>query len=371
MAREPGVAERGVRRAGPVVIAGGGTGGHVFPGLAVARELRARRPDRAVEWIGAAGGFEERLAPEAGLPTLLLPLAGMARTGLWRRLRAVALAGWATLRLAVRFAMRRPALLIGVGGFASGPAVLAGAMIGTPTLLLEQNALAGATNRWLSRFVRAAAITFPESAAGLKCRAVVTGNPVRADIAAIPPRPARPVTEILGFGGSRGARALNGAWCGALPLLRDLPVHFVLQTGAHELERVTQAAASSGVRAEVLPFIDDMPARLAAADLVISRAGATTVAELTAAGRAALLVPFPFAANNHQLANARSLAAAGAAALIEQTDLTPERLASEVRALVGAPEKIAAMSRQARNLARADAAARVADLAEELLGGQP
>lgn len=349
-----------------VVFAGGGTGGHVFPGLAVAHELRRRDPSRPIEWIGAQGGLEERLVPREGIELHVLPLRGMARMGALNSIRAAALATSASVRLALLFARRRPALLVGVGGFASGPAVLAGAMLGVPALLLEQNAIAGATNRWLSRVARAVAATFPESASGLRCRVEVTGNPVRAEIAAIAPRADGPVRAVLGFGGSRGARALNDAWAGALPLLRDLPLTYVLQTGSDDHAKVSAAAQAAGVEADVRPFLDDMPARLAAADVVVSRSGATTVAELTTAGRTAVLVPFPAAAHDHQRANALALADRGAAILLDQKDLTPERLAAEVRGLCSDPARVAAMSRAARSLGRPDAAVRVADLAVEL-----
>lgn len=351
----------------PIVIAGGGTGGHVFPGLALGQEVRLRQPDRPVEWIGAQGGLEERLVPQAGLPLRALPMAGMAKRGTGQRLTAGLLAASATLRLALGFLSRRPALVVGVGGFASGPAVLAAALLGIPTLLLEQNAIAGATNRHLARWARAAAVSFAESAAGFSCRTVVTGNPVRPEIAAIPERPPGPVREILGFGGSRGARPLNLAWIGALPLLRDLPVKLVLQTGTDDLEAVRTAAGPNPANMEILPFFDDMPARLARADLVVCRAGATTVAELAAAGRAAILVPFPQAANDHQTANARALADQGAALMLPQTDLTPERLAAQLRDLTGTPERVTAISRAARALGKPDATQRVAALAFELI----
>ncbi len=351
-----------------IVFAGGGTGGHVFPGLAVARELGRRHPGRRVEWIAATGGLEERLVPQAGLPLLRLRLAGIARMGALHGVWAALLAGWATLRLMARFVARRPALLVGVGGFASGPAVLAGALTGVPALLLEQNAVGGATNRMLSRWADAVAASFPESAQGFRGRVVVTGNPVRDEVAAIAPRPSGPLRTVLGFGGSRGARALNDAWCGALPLLADVPVTFVLQTGPTDRDRVAAAAAPLGERAQVHAFLDDMPQRLAAADLVVSRAGATTVAELTAAGRAALLVPFPGAANDHQAANARALEAHGAALVVDQEDLTPARLADAVRGLAAEPARLDTMGAAARALGRPDATRRVADLADELLG---
>ena len=353
-----------------IVFAGGGTGGHVFPGLAVARELRRRDPARPLEWIGAIGGLEERLVPQDGFPLLALRLSGMARLGAAARIAAAARATIATLRLGARFARRRPLLLVGVGGFASGPALLAGRLLGTPTMILEQNAVAGATNRWLSRFADAAAAAFAESAGDLKCRVVVTGNPVRDDVAAIPPRAEGPARLVLGFGGSRGARALDEAWIGALPLLKDSGLRFALQTGADDQEKVAAAARAAGVEADVRPFFDDMPARLAAADLVVARAGATTVAELAAAGRPSLLVPFPFAANDHQKANAEAFAARGAAVALDQRELTPERLAAEVGALARDPSRLAAMAAAARAAAHPDAAARAADLAEELARGR-
>lgn len=352
-----------------VIIAGGGTGGHIFPGLALARAIQAREPRRPVSWIGARGGLEESLVASAGLPLRVLPLRGMARAGLLGALRAALLAGSATLRLILVFLQTRPALLVGVGGFASGPAVLAAALLGVPTLLLEQNAIVGATNRYLSRVATASAVSFPESAGGLRGRVVVTGNPVRLEIAAIEPLSDPPPRRVLAFGGSRGARALNDAWIGALPLLSALDVEFVLQTGPDDLARVN-AAAAGYPNVSVLAFIDDMPRRLANSSLVVARAGATTVAELTAAGRPSLLIPFPFAANDHQRANARALANAGAAVVIEQNDLTPERLAHEVRALLGEPKRLVAMASAARALGRADATDRVADVACSLLEGR-
>lgn len=357
------------REGAPVVIAGGGTGGHVFPGIAVARELRRLRPERPIEWIGARGGMEERLVPGEGITLTLLPLAGAARLGLARKLKAGGLALLGTMRCVARFLKRRPVLLIGVGGFASGPAALAALVLGVPLLLLEQNATPGATNRWLSSRAAATAVSFEEGREKLKGRVVVTGNPVRDDIAKIEPRRRGEVREVLSFGGSRGAQSLNEAWMGAARLLEDLSLRFVIQTGPRDLERVSQALAATRLDADVRAFLDDMPARLASADLVVSRSGATTVAELTAAGRASLLVPFPFAAGDHQRANARALERAGAALMLDPDDLSAASLAARVRELVSDAARIDAMSQAARGLARPDAASRVADLALEVAGG--
>lgn len=352
-----------------VVIAGGGTGGHVFPGLALAQELLRRQPRREVQWIGACGGLEERLVPRERIPLLTLRMAGAARLGLLMKVRAVALAGWATLRLFARFLARRPALLIGVGGFASGPAVLAALLLGVPTMLLEQNAVPGATNRLLSRFVRVTAASFDASKKQLRGKVEVTGNPVRSEISAIPPFDSKSVRRVLGFGGSRGARSINRAWVEGVAHLTDLPVEFFLQTGSADKQVVEDAVIASGLKATVVEFIDDLPREMARADLLVCRAGATTVAEITAAGRAAVLIPYPFAAHDHQRANARSLAERDAAVIIDPDDLNGKVLADTLRELVGDPERVGRLAANARSLGRADATERVADVAESLISG--
>lgn len=352
-----------------IVIAGGGTGGHVYPGLALASELRRRRPERPLVWIGARGGLEERIVPREEIPLVLLPLAGVAGRGVLRGVTALWLAAAATARLLVRFARRRPAIAVGVGGFASGPAILAALLLGVPTLLLEQNSIPGRTNRVLAPFAGAIAVSFEESAAHVRGRVEYTGNPVRAEIVAIEPRAHDRLATLLSFGGSRGARAINEAWIAALPSLADLDIDIVLQTGDADEVRVRDAAEASGARTEVHAFLHDMPRRLAEADLVVGRSGATTVAELTAAGRPSILVPFPAAADDHQRANARALESRGAAVVIDPDDLDPQALVSAVRALANAPDRLARMADAARALGRPDAAARVADLVESLLGG--
>ncbi|UCF69168.1 MAG: undecaprenyldiphospho-muramoylpentapeptide beta-N-acetylglucosaminyltransferase [Acidobacteriota bacterium] len=365
-----------------IVIAGGGTGGHVFPGLAVADELRRRHPHWPLLWIGASGGVEERLVPRAQIALSVLPMAGLAGQGLARGLRASWLAASATVRLLLRFIRRRPLVLVGVGGFASGPAVLAALLLGVPTLLLEQNAIPGRTTRALARFASAVAVSFPASGDLLRGRTVLTGNPVRTEIASVPERGDRPVRRVLSFGGSRGAQALNEAWIAALGALARLPLVFTLQTGEEDLARVREAAraareagpavsekARATAHVEVLAFLDDMPRRLAEADVVVARAGATTVAELTAAGRASILVPYPFAADDHQRANARALADGGAAVVIDPDELSGERLREEIERLAHDPKRVSAIGTAARRLGRPDAARRVADLIVKLAGG--
>lgn len=353
-----------------VVIAGGGTGGHVFPGLALAQALRRRDPAREIGWIGARSGLEATLVPRAGLPLTLLPMGGLLGRGVLQRLVALAQAGLAYLRCLGRFLRRRPSLAVGVGGYASGPAVLAAATLRVPTLLLEQNAVPGATNRWLSRVARAAAVSFPETQDALACRAVLTGNPVRPEMAAVPPREPGPVRRILVFGGSRGARQINRAFAAAAPELARTELAFTHQTGEADRALVEEAYGSAGLRAEVHDFLHDMPERIAEADLVVCRAGATTVAELAAAGRAALYIPFPHATHDHQRANARRMTEAGAAELLDPDALTPETLVSALSRLAADPAAVDRMGRRARSLARPDAAERIADLAEELAGGR-
>jgi UDP-N-acetylglucosamine--N-acetylmuramyl-(pentapeptide) pyrophosphoryl-undecaprenol N-acetylglucosamine transferase len=352
-----------------LVIAGGGTGGHVFPGLAVAAELRRRDPKRRLRWIGARGGLEATLVPRAGLPLSLLPMGGLLGRGPLQKLSALILAALAYLRCLASFLVHRPALAVGVGGYASGPALLAAATLRVPTLLLEQNAVPGSTNRWLSRVARVAAITFPETAEALACRAEVTGNPVRAELAAVPERRPGPVRHVLVFGGSRGAHQINLAAARAAPAIAETGLHLVHQTGEEDFALVESAYREAKVPGEVRAFLHDMAERYATADLVVCRAGATTVAELTAVGRAALLVPFPHATADHQRANASRLAEAGAAAVLDPDELGPESLVASLRRLADDPERVDAMGRRARALGHADAAGRIADLAEELLEG--
>jgi UDP-N-acetylglucosamine--N-acetylmuramyl-(pentapeptide) pyrophosphoryl-undecaprenol N-acetylglucosamine transferase len=298
-------------------------------------------------------------------------MGGLLGRGLLQRAGALVQAAAAYLRCLGRFVRRRPSLAVGVGGYASGPAVLAAATLRVPTLLLEQNAVPGATNRWLSRLARAAAVSFPETGSALACRTELTGNPVRPEMAAVPSREPGPVRRILVFGGSRGARQINRAFAGAAAALARTELSLTHQTGEADRAEVERAYREAGVRAEVRAFLHDMPARLAVADLVVCRAGATTVAELAAAGRAALLIPFPHATHDHQRANARRMNEAGAAELLDPDELTPETLVACLTRLASDPVLVDRMGRRARSLARPDAAERIADLAVELAGGRP
>ncbi len=356
-----------------IAFAGGGTGGHLFPALAVASELRRRHPLADIVFVGGARGLETRLVPQAGFPLRTLPLSGLKGARLLSRLVASAAAGLAVVRCLAWFVSRRPRLVVGVGGYASGPAVLAAWLLRIPTLLMEQNHFPGATNRWLAP--RADAVCVPSDAAKARLGGIglVTGNPVRPEFAEIGPSPDQSRLALLVFGGSRGARSINRALIGALPRLAAMrpPPRVVHQTGPEEHAAVASAYARQAILdADVRPFLDDMPKQLAGADLVVCRAGATTLAELAAAGRPAILVPFPFAADDHQRANAEAVRDAGAAVVVPDAELDGDRCAAEIVALASDRPRRLGMAAAARTLARPDAALRIADVADALLSRQ-
>jgi UDP-N-acetylglucosamine--N-acetylmuramyl-(pentapeptide) pyrophosphoryl-undecaprenol N-acetylglucosamine transferase len=355
-----------------IVFAAGGTGGHLYPALAVARELKRRRPGASIVFVGGHRGLEHDLVPCAGFPLIELSLSGLKGVGGTRRVRAVAEAAWAVLRLTWWMARRRPDLVIGAGGFASGPAVLAALVLNVRTMVIEQNHLPGATNRWLGPRVDAVCLPADSARARIGGRLFVTGNPVREEFAAIGDPPRRPELSLLVFGGSRGARSINRAMCAALPELSrlDPPPRIVHQTGAADETEVRSAyQLYPDDRYQVHAFLDDMPQRLADADVVVCRAGASTIAELCVAGRPALLIPYPHAADDHQRINAQALGAVGAALVVEDRDLDGPRLAQALAALAGDPERRRAMGQAARLLGRPNATAGIADIAERLLTG--
>ena len=353
-----------------IVFAAGGTGGHLFPALAVAGELRRRHPDAAIVFVGGKRGLETRLVPQAGFPLRTLPVSGLKGTKLGGRLLAGVAAAFAVGRCCTWFLANRPGLVVGAGGYASGPAVLAAWLLRVPTMLMEQNHFPGATNRWLAP--RADAVCVPSGVAKARLRGIglVTGNPVRPEFAAIGPSPNAPRMALLVFGGSRGARSINRAMLAALPQLAAMtpPPRIVHQTGPEEHQAVDLAYAKHpGLEADVRPFLDDMPHRLADADLVVCRAGATTLAELAASGRPAILVPFPFAADDHQRANAEAVRDAGAAVVIEDRNFDGARCAAEIAALALDRPRRLRMATAALTLARPDAAAAIADVSDALL----
>ncbi|HYT65066.1 MAG TPA: undecaprenyldiphospho-muramoylpentapeptide beta-N-acetylglucosaminyltransferase [Vicinamibacterales bacterium] len=356
-----------------VVIGGGGTGGHLYPGIAIAREIVARRPDATVTFAGTARGIETKVVPREGFQLDLLRSAGLKGRSLLAALRGVALlpaSAWDAWRILSR---RRPDVVIGVGGYSSGPVVMLAALRRIPTLLAEQNAVPGLTNRLLSHVVSAAAVTFDSTVSFFGRRGFVAGNPVRPEFLEnagdLPPdsgsRSDR--TRVLIFGGSQGAHAINVAMVAAAPRLAAAGgVDVTHQTGERDVELVRRGYGDAGLQARVEPFIYAMDREMKRADVVVSRAGATTIAELTAAGRASILVPLPTAADDHQKKNAEVLARAGAADLIEQKDLTGAVLSQRVLLLAADAERRQRMAEAARKLARPDAAKVIVDRVLEL-----
>lgn len=355
-----------MRTEAPVLILAGGSGGHIFPGIAVANALR--RHGVPVVWLGSRHGLENRLVPAAGIALETISVSGLRGKGAlavlaapYRLLRALAQALAVLRRL-------RPRAAISFGGFAAGPGGLAAWLSGVPLTVHEQNRIPGLTNRVLARFARRRLAGFPDAFAG--DRAIWVGNPVRAAIADLPAPEQRLAGDhgalrLLVIGGSQGARALNAALPAALAQLDDCAIAVRHQCGAGAVEATRAAYAGLQVAAEVEEFIDDMAAAYAATDLVVCRAGALTLAELCAAGVAAILVPFPAAVDDHQTANAGFLVDAGAALLLPQSTLSPSTLATAIRTLAGQPERRLAMASAARALARPDAAQRVAELCLE------
>lgn len=355
-----------------IVFAGGGTGGHLYPALAVADELKRRNGSVSIRFVGADRGMETQLVPEAGYPLKTLPLHGMKGAGLPGKLKAVFAAALAVLSCIASMAGARPDLVIGVGGYASGPAVLAARLLMVRTMILEQNHFPGATNRWLAGWVNRICVPSQSARSRFGNRGEITGNPVRAAFTRIGEPPLADRLSILVFGGSRGAGSINRAMTAAAAGLAGLnsPPAIVHQTGEADLQAVRNVYHDVYPRglAEALPYLDDMPSRLAGADFVISRAGATTLAELAAAGRGALLVPYPHAADDHQSLNAQAVVEAGAARMIADPDLTGRRITELIADLDGDRQELGRMGHAARALAVPDAAGRIATVAEDLLG---
>ena len=356
-----------------VLIAAGGTGGHIYPGIAVANEILRRWPDSEIRFVGTARGLENKLVPQAGFELSIIESTGLKNVGAMARVRGLFVIPkslWAARILLRSF---RPDIVIGAGGYVSGPVLLTAALLKLPTLVLESNALPGFTNRRLALFVDKAAVSFSAALPYFLGKAVVTGNPVRREFFEIANRERDPNRfSILVFGGSQGARAINEAMIAALPRLDEFRnlIRVKHQTGEADFEKVQKAYLSAGWGeqcAEVTKYIDDMVSAFGSVDLVICRAGATTTAELIAAGKAALMIPFPLAADDHQRKNAEALQAGGAARMVLQQDLNGERLAQEITKLVEAPESVTAMEKAARKMARGDAAAAVVDLIDELI----
>jgi UDP-N-acetylglucosamine--N-acetylmuramyl-(pentapeptide) pyrophosphoryl-undecaprenol N-acetylglucosamine transferase len=355
------------------MIAGGGTGGHLYLGIALARELQRRNSASEFLFVGTRRGIEARIAPQEGFRVAFIDSAGLKRVGRIESVRNFLLVPrslWQARRLVLGFA---PDIVVGVGGYSSGPVVLAASLLGKATLVLEPNAYPGLANRLVARVVDRAALALPDAGRYFGNKAEVTGIPVREEFLQLPRRVRRPGEfTLLIYGGSQGSRALNAIVCDALPGIKELGpgLHLIHQTGEMALEEVRRAYHEASVEAEVQPFFPRIFEQFGKANLILSRAGASTVAEITAAGRAAILVPFPGAADDHQTKNALALEQHGAARLIPESEWGPGRLAAELRHLMENAGEIERMEEAARRLARPEATSRIADLIEQLAVGK-
>jgi UDP-N-acetylglucosamine--N-acetylmuramyl-(pentapeptide) pyrophosphoryl-undecaprenol N-acetylglucosamine transferase len=352
-----------------LMIAGGGTGGHIYPAIAVAQEWMARDGRRRVVFVGTERGLEKTIVPKAGFPLEMISVGGLKGKGLADTIKGLFRL---PVGLAQAFAVvgrHRPNVVLGVGGYSSGPLLLAAKLRGVPTAIHEANAFPGLTNRVLARFVTAAAVAFEAAAPRMKrSDAVVTGNPIRKEFFQARPTPSDR-KRLLIFGGSQGSRVINDAMIGALLFMAPLKgtIEIVHQTGPNELKKMQEAyRASAFSDARVVPYLDPIVDEIAAADLVISRSGAMTVGELAAAGRAAILIPFAAATDNHQELNARAVEQAGGAMVITERELSPERLGFAITEIVREPGRTARMGTAAKSLATPDATKKIVDLLEKI-----
>jgi len=351
---------------GTFVMAGGGSGGHVIPALAVARELRARGHE--VHFIGTQRGMEAKLVPAENFAIEWIEIGGLNRVGLRRMLSTLAdlpLSVWQAARMLDRI---KPAAVFSTGGYVAGPVLLAALWKRLPVVVMEPNAVPGFTHRRLARFVARALISFPETARWFpKGRTEVTGLPVRDEFFDVSRKRPGPTFSILITGGSQGSRTLNYAAEESWPLWKDPSIRLLHQTGAAAYEDLAARFRQSGLKGTISPFIDNMSRAFSEADLVVSRSGMGTVSELAAAGRPAILVPLPTAADQHQLRNAEAFEKAGAARLVPDAEMTGARLVEEVKQIRTEPGVLESMANAARSFARLGAAQRAAAILEEFL----
>lgn len=344
------------------LMAGGGTGGHVIPALAVARELRRR--ENRVFFVGTERGMEAKLVPPEGFELKTISVGGLNRVGLLQKLKTLARLPITTLSCLQYSA----SAVFSMGGYVAGPPVLAAIMRRTPVVVMEPNAIAGFTNRFIGRFVARALVSFEETARYFPPgRTEITGLPVREEFFRIPPKPRSAILQLLITGGSQGSHTLNLAARQSWQRFRNanFPISITHQTGARDYEETCAEFAKSGLAGHVTAFIANMPEAFAEADLVICRSGAGTVSELAAAGRASILVPFPFAADDHQTHNAAAMQRGGASRLVRDADFSGEKLFQTVSELAAASAGLEKMAAAARQFAKPDAARRAADILEE------
>jgi UDP-N-acetylglucosamine--N-acetylmuramyl-(pentapeptide) pyrophosphoryl-undecaprenol N-acetylglucosamine transferase len=356
-----------------IIIAAGGTGGHIYPGIAVAKEIVRRNAGSKVLFVGTARGLETKIVPENGFELALINSAGLKNVGLLGKIKGLLILPKSFLEARKLIKEFKPDAVVGAGGYVSGPVLLMASLMRIPTLVMDSNALPGFTNRRLAPFVTKAALTFDEALPFFGEKGIVTGNPVRGEFFDIVPKMRGTQVNLLIFGGSQGARAINNAMADALQFLEaeQDKLKIVHQTGEADFEKIDELYKRAGWEtADVRQYISDMVSEFAKSDLIICRAGATTCAELAAAGKASMMVPLPTAADDHQRKNAEALERAGAAKMILQKDLNGEGLAREIKNLVSTPEKITAMEVSAKKLAKADAANVTVDLIESLAQGK-
>jgi UDP-N-acetylglucosamine--N-acetylmuramyl-(pentapeptide) pyrophosphoryl-undecaprenol N-acetylglucosamine transferase len=356
-----------------VLIAAGGTGGHIYPGIAVAKEIARRGAQSEVLFVGTARGLETKIVPAGGFQLSLINSAGLKNVGFIGKLKGLFVLPKSFFEARSLMKKFKPNVVIGAGGYVSGPVLLMASLMRIPTLVMDSNALPGFTNRMLARFVDKAALTFEEAIPFFGKKGIVTGNPVRKEFFEIEPKTRDEKINLLIFGGSQGARAINSAMAEALDFLQNYKKRLQIthQTGESDFEKIAEFYKRAGLEtADVRPYISNMVEEFAKTDLIICRAGATTCAEVAAAGRAAIMIPLPTAADDHQRKNAEALQNSGAARMLLQRDLTGESLANEIINLITRSEKISAMEMAAKNLARQDAAEVTVNLIEDLARGK-
>ncbi len=352
-----------------VLIAAGGTGGHIYPGIAVANEILRRDESSKVLFVGTVRGLETKIVPDNGYQLSVINSVGLKNVGLIGKLKGLLILPKSFLEARTIIREFRPDVVVGAGGYVSGPVLLMAALMRIPTLVMDSNALPGFTNRRLAPFITKAALTFEDALPYFGKKGVVTGNPVRREFFDVEPKSRGEKVHLLVFGGSQGARAINNAVADALDRLPADRLEITHQTGEADFERMKQRYENSEFAgSDVRPYISNMVDEFARADVVISRAGATTCAEVSAAGKAAIMIPLPTAADDHQRKNAEALVRVGAARIILQSDLTSETLARSLMELIDDPAAIGAMEAAARKIGRRDAAEAAVNLVEELAG---
>lgn len=358
-----------------LVVTGGGTGGHIYAGVAIADEWKRLYPDSRILFVGAHGGIEERLVPKAGYPLELVRLGSLKSVSFGKRMKTLFQIPWALLTAARILIRARPDAVVGVGGYASGPVVLIARLLGwtwgVRTAILEQNAVPGFTNRILSRFSHTVFCAFPGIEGKFqRSKTAITGNPVRGSMLPYPSASRDPFTVFI-FGGSQGAVGINTLVLDSFEYLGDLlpKLRFIHQTGERDYERVAEGYRRAGISARVEKFIHDMPECYRAASLVVCRAGSSTLAELAAVRRAAILVPFPFASDNHQEKNARLFVDRGAAELMIQGKSNGKELAGKIRSFFMDPGKISALEAEIGRFHGGNAPGKIVSLLNSPLTG--